>query len=113
VHSVADTTVRLLTEWSMIKTNLEDFQGNNWNVYEGNMYTEYSKVAYEQFSSAVNWGRFLMFVGFSVSFCTYALERDVPVAANSVMEWTCQVVEEDLAKFFGTNGGWVSVFVLE
>ncbi len=72
------------------------------------MYTEFSKVAYEQFNTTVSWGRFMMFIGFSVSFCTYALERDVPVAANSVMEWTCQVVEEDLAKFFLTNGGWVS-----
>lgn len=108
VHFVVDTTVKLLTDWNMIKTNLDDFHRHNWNVYDGNMYTEFSKVAYEQFSGTVSWGRFIMFIGFSVSFCTYALDRDVPVAANTVMEWTCQVVEEDLAKFFLSNGGWVS-----
>ena len=108
VYLVAERIVGVLKEWNVLRTNLDDFRKQRWNVYDGNMYTEFSKVTYEMFSETVNWGRVLVFLGFSVSFTTYLLEQDIPTAANSIMEWTCQVVEEDLAKFFISNGGWVS-----
>lgn len=112
VYRLCRSMVDLLRERSIISINLEDFIKQNWNVHAGNMYTEFSRVAYETFSDATNWGRIFVFLGFAVSFSIYLINRQVPSAADSVMEWCCQVVEEDLAKFFTANGGWVSMLVL-
>ena len=108
IYRLSKCMVDLLVERNIIPINLEDFTKQKWNVHAGNMYTEFSRVAYETFSDATNWGRIFVFLGFSVSFSIYLINRQVPNAASSVLEWCCQVVEEDLAKFFTANGGWVS-----
>ena len=109
VRKVSGLIVEFIKETEQISLNLETFnQQEGWNLHAGNIYTEFSKVALETFKSAVNWGRILMFLGFAASFTVY-LEKDVLLgSADSVLQWTCQVVEEDLGEYITSHGGWVS-----
>ncbi len=109
VKNVSRLIVELITETEQISLNLETFsQQDGWNLHAGNVYTEFSKVAIDTFKSAVNWGRIIMFLGFAVSFTVY-LEEDIMLGSTeSVLQWTCQVVEEDLGEFMSSHGGWVS-----
>lgn len=108
VHLVAERMVGVIKEWNIVRANLEDYRNQRWDLYEGNMNSEFNKVTYELFSESVNWGRVIAFIGFSVSFTKYLVEQDVRTPAESVMEWTRLVIEEDLARYFISNGGWVS-----
>ena len=108
IYRLSKCMVELLVERNILEINLEDFRKQSWNLHAGNMYSEYSRVAFETFSEVINWGRIFVFLGFSISFSIHLMDLHIPSAANSVMEWSCQVVEEDLAKFFTANGGWVS-----
>ena len=108
VRKVAQLIVEFLTMTDQLDINMESFTEQKWNLHAGNMHSEYCKVATETFRTDINWGRILMFLGFAVSFAVYLEEGTVVGSADSVMEWTCQVVEEELGAFFTTNQGWVS-----
>ena len=112
IYDITKMVVHLVGKWNSIKSCLEDFRRNNWKLDVGNVHMEFSKVAYELFSNKKSWSHFTLFVGFAVSFAIYLLEHEVPVATSVVIEWTCQLVEEDLAKFFSSNGGWVGTPVI-
>ena len=109
VKRVSGLLVTFIKETDQITVNLDNFaKQEGWNVHAGTVYTEFSKVASETFKSATNWGRILMFLGFAVSYTVY-LEKDIMVgSADSVLQWTCQVVEEDLREYIASHGGWVS-----
>lgn len=108
VRKLSHLIVEFLTETDQLAVNMESFTEQKWNLHGGNMHSEFSKVAYETFRGDTNWGRILMFFGFAVSFSVYLEEGIVVGAADSVLEWTCQVVEEDLGAFYTSHQGWVS-----
>ncbi len=113
VKLVKETTVliiQMLRETNTISINLEDFRNLNWNLHAGNTYAEFSRVAQETFSDSINWGRVLVFLGFCVSYSLYLEKLKVAGGSleESVMEWTCQVIREDLGQFYLSHGGWVS-----
>jgi len=108
IYEIARMVVHLVGKWNSIKSCLDDFHRNKWKLDVSNVHMEFSKVAYELFSKKKSWSHFTLFVGFAVGFAIYLVEHEVPVATSIVIEWTCQLIEEDLAKFFSTNGGWVS-----
>lgn len=108
VRRVAQQIVEFLTLTDQLDVNMESFTKEKWNLHAGNMHSEFYKVFHETFRTDINWGRILMFVGFAVSFSVHLEEGTVPGAADSVLEWSCQIVEEDLGAFFVANKGWVS-----
>lgn len=108
VRRVSFLLVEFIRNTEQLSMNLKNFVEEEWNLHAGNMHMEFSKVAYETFREAANWGRVAMFLGFAVSFAVY-LERGIVVgSADSVMEWTCQVVEENVGHFYTSHEGWVS-----
>ena len=109
VTKLSQLIVQFTKETNQLSANLDQFEEQQWNIHGGNMHMEFSKVALETFREATNWGRVLMFLGFAVSFSVYLEQDRVVGASDSVLEWTCQLVEEELAEFFITHGGWVSV----
>lgn len=108
VRKVSDLIVQFIRETDQLAVNIDSFTEQKWNLHGGNMHSEFSKVAQETFKGDTNWGRILMFFGFAVSFSVYLEQGIVPGAADSVMEWTCQLVEEELGKFYTAHQGWVS-----
>ena len=112
VNRVAKLLLDMIKKTNQVSVNLEDFTRQKWTLHVGNLYTEYSKVSYEVFKDDINWGRVSIFLGFSVSFAIYVDQQNIPGSANSVLEWACQVVEEDLGRFFLSNQGWVSAMLL-
>ena len=40
-------------------------------------------------------------------FSSNLVEHKVPVAISINIDWICEMVEENLVKFFSSNGGWV------
>lgn len=110
VRKVSRLIVEFIVETEQVSLNLKTFnqQEEGWNLHAGNVYTEFSKVAMETFKSAVNWGRIIMFLGFAASFTIY-LEKDKLLSSgDSVLQWTCQLLEEDLGEYISNHGGWVS-----
>lgn len=112
VRKVVHHMVQFIVETEQVSGNLDSFLKQEWAVDAGNMHMEFSRVAYGTFKESTNWGRVVMFVGFAVSFSMYLEQGTAVGSANSVMEWTCQVVEEDLGQFFISHHGWVSMYVL-
>lgn len=108
VKRVAHLIVEFLTETEQLAATMESFTEQKWNLHGGNIHSAFSKVAQETFRENTNWGRILMFLGFAASFSVYLEQGIVVGAADSVMEWTCQVVEEDLGSFYTSHQGWVS-----
>lgn len=106
VRKVSDLIVQFIRETDQLAVNIDSFTEQKWNLHGGNMHSEFSKVAQETFKGDTNWGRILMFFGFAVSFSVYLEQGIVPGAADSVMEWTCQLVEEELGKFYTAHQGW-------
>lgn len=109
VKRASTLIVDFIKETEQISNNMDVFTGQEeWNLNAGNVYMEFSKVATETFKSTVNWGRIVMFLGFAVSFSLY-LEQDIMVGSpDSVLQWTGQVLEEDVGEFITSHGGWVS-----
>ena len=109
IERVSDLIVQFIKETDQVTMNLDTFQQKNWNLHSSNVYREFSKVASKMFKEAINWGRVIMFLGFAVSFSIH-LEQDIMVGATeSVLQWTGQVLEEDLGDFIKAHGGWVSI----
>ena len=109
IKRVSGLIVQFLKETDQVTMNLDTFaQQDSWNLHTSNVYREFSEVASKTFKEAINWGRVIMFLGFAVSFSIY-LEQDIMVGATeSVLQWTGQVLEEDLGEFIKAHGGWVS-----
>lgn len=108
VIKVSHLMVEFLRETDQLSVNLDSFVEQNWNLHGGNIHSEFSKVVQTTFRGDTNWGRVLMFFGFAVSFSVYLEQGVVVGAADSVLEWTCQVVKEELGKFYTLHQGWVS-----
>lgn len=108
VSKVSHLMVEFIRETDQLSVNLVSFSEQKWSLHGGNMHSEFSKVAQETFRGDTNWGRVLMFFGFAVSFSVYLEQGVVVGAADSVLEWTCQLVEEELGKFYRSHEGWVS-----
>ena len=108
VRKVSHLIVQFITETDQLTINLQDFTRQKWSLHGGNMHSEFCKVAQETFRDNLNWGRIIMFLGFAVSFSVYLEEGIVGTAADSVLEWTHQLVEEDLGHFYCSHQGWVS-----
>jgi hypothetical protein len=108
VEKASHLMVEFLTLTNQVEDNIQSFIEQKWNLHGGNMHSEFSKVAYQTFRADINWGRILMFFGFAVSFSAYLEQGVVVGASDSVLEWTCQVVEEDLGAFYTSHQGWVS-----
>lgn len=108
IRKVSHLIVQFIRETDQLSANLDSFseEEQKWHLHSGNMHSEFSKVTSNTFDGKTNWGRVLMFFGFSVSFSVYLEQGIVVGAADSVLEWTCQVVEEDLAEFFLAHQGW-------
>lgn len=108
VRKVSHLLVEFIRETDQLAQHIDSFSEQKWDLHEGNMHTEFSKVAQETFRADINWGRVLMFISFAVGFSVYLEQGLVVGAADSVLEWTCQVVEEELGQFYTAHQGWVS-----
>lgn len=108
VKKVVYHLVTFIRETNQVPSNLDSFLEEKWTLRADNIHMEFSRVAYETFRDSTNWGRVIMFLGFAVSFAVYLEQGLVVGSAESVLEWTCQVVEENLGEFYTSNGGWVS-----
>lgn len=106
VRKVSHLIVQFITETDQLTVNLQDFTQQKWSLHGGNMHSEFSKVAQETFKDTINWGRIIMFLGFAISFSVFLEEGIVRAAADSVLEWTHQLVEEDLGHFYCSHQGW-------
>lgn len=100
--------VEFIRETDQVSSNMETFLQQKWALDASNMHIEFSRVVYQTFLDSTNWGRVIMFIGFAVSFAVYLEQGAVAGAADSVVEWTCQVIEEDLGQYFSSHEGWVS-----
>lgn len=109
VRKLVHYLVEFIKETEQVPSNLDTFVEQKWSLDASNMHMEFSRVAYETFKEQIHWGRVIMFLGFAVSFAVYLENGAVVGSAESVLEWTCQVIEEDLGQFFTSQQGWVSV----
>lgn len=110
IQRVIHLLVNFIREHKHIDINLEDFCKKKWAVHAGTMYSEFTRVVQTLFSEKKHWGRVIMFLGFAVSFAIYLEDQMVQNCTDSVLEWTCQVIEEDLGHFYLDNNGWVSIY---
>jgi len=113
VRKLSYHLVEIIRQTEQISFNLDSFVEQRWELHAGNIYMEFSKVALETFKEKPNWGRVITFLGFAVSFVEHLEEGIVVGAAESILEWTAQVIEEDLGQFFSLNNGWVSYATLQ
>lgn len=109
VRKLAYLIIQFIRETEQVAGNLKTFKEEQWHLHAGNVHMEFSRVAYETFKENPNWGRVIMFLGFAVSYSVYLEQGLVVGSADSVLEWTCQVVEEELGPFYTSYGGWVRI----
>ena len=107
VKRIANLIVELIVETDQISLNMDAFTKERWNLHIGSVHSQFGKVAAETFRDEINWGRILTFLGFAVSFSLF-LEKELMLdsAEESVLQWTCQVVEEKLQEYIFSHGGW-------
>ena len=79
-----------------------------WEVSDNNVDAEFKKVVNQTFDEEVTWGNVIGFLGFALGFSIFIHNKGMRRAVISVAEWTKQVIEEDIGKFFIDNRGWVS-----
>ena len=75
------------------------------NYDDTNLHAFFLDVEADLFKDNINWGRVIAFFRFAVEF---AVMLNADKMVDSVLEWTCQTVEEKLETFYSTNNGWVS-----
>lgn len=96
--------VEIIGDTDQVPNNLDSFQ--DWKLDAGSIHTEFSRVANATFKKNTNWGRVIMFLGFAVSFAVHLEQGIVVGSADSVLGWTCQVIDEDLEHFYTSHQGW-------
>ena len=78
-----------------------------WEVSENNVDAEFKKVVNQTFDESVTWGSVIGFLGFALGFSIFIHNKGMKRAVISVAEWTKQVIEDDIGRFFIEHNGWV------
>ena len=79
-----------------------------WEVSDNNVDAEFKKVVNQTFDENVTWGNVIGFLGFALGFSIFIHNKGMKRAVVSVAEWTKQVIEDDIGRFFLEHNGWVS-----
>ena len=79
-----------------------------WEVSDNNVDAEFKKVVNQTFDENVTWGNVIGFLGFALGFSIFIYNKGMKRAVVSVAEWTKQVIEDDIGRFFLEHDGWVS-----
>lgn len=80
----------------------------SWEVSENNVDAEFKKVVNQTFDESVTWGSVIGFLGFALGFSIFIHNKGMKRAVISVTEWTQQVIEDNIGRFFIEHNGWVS-----
>ena len=95
-----------------VDSHLRGIETAGWDVSDNNVYVEFKKVVNETFDGSVTWGGVIGFLGFALGFSVFIYNKGMRRAVISVVEWTKQVIEDDIGSFFLRNNGWVSESVI-
>ena len=114
VEKAADRVRQLIKDPNQPKPpSLADLASQRWIIHAGNVHSEYTHVAQQLFSDGVNWGRVIAFLGFSATYCLYAIQQGVQESiVESVTAWAVLFLEQELRDWFRQHS-WVSGDCLE
>lgn len=82
-----------------------------WLIHSGNVYSEYMQLSQQLFQDGINWGRLVAFIGFTSTYCVYAMQQGIQeTIVESVAAWMVQVLTQDQADWFEKHS-WVSLTI--
>ena len=110
VETATDQMTRVIhnTPTIAVEKGIREFKVAGWEVNGDNMEEEFREVERRTFADGIHWGRVIAFLAFSVSFAAYVSSRGISGGAQSVFEWTNQVLDGTLGEFMKKENGWVS-----
>ena len=108
VERMADVIKKLIKEAPSEFPSVAELTEQQWVIHAGNVHSEYMHLAHQLFEDNVNWGRIIAFIGFSATYCLYAMQRGIQeTIVESVCAWMVQVLQQDLREWFHQHS-WVS-----
>ena len=108
VEKVAELIRRVIKTSPSELPSVRQLAEERWVIHAGNVYSEYMQLSQQLFHDGINWGRLVAYVGFTATYCLYAMQLGVPESVvESVAAWMVQVLGRDHVEWFNQHS-WVS-----
>ena len=108
VERTAELIKKVIKSSPMELPTVTQLAQEHWIINAGNVYSEYMQLSQQLFQDGINWGRLIAFIGFTSTYCLYALEQGIPDSiVESVAAWMVQVLGRDHVEWFRQHS-WVS-----
>ncbi len=108
VERTAELIKRVIKNSPMELPTVAQLAQEHWLIHAGNVYSEYMQLSQQLFQDGINWGRLIAFIGFTSTYCLYAMEQGIQDSiVESVAAWMVQVLGRDHVEWFQQHS-WVS-----
>ena len=108
VERIADMIKEVIKGSTTELPTVSQLTEEQWVIHAGNVHTEYLHLSHQLFQSGVNWGRIVAFIGFTSTYCLYAIQRGIQeTIVESIAAWMVQVLRQELNEWFHQHS-WVS-----
>ncbi len=108
VERVAELIRRVIKTSPSELPSVRQLAEEQWTIHAGNVYSEYMQLSQQLFQDGINWGRLVAYVGFTSTYCLYAMQRGIQESiVESVAAWMVQVLGRDHVDWFNQHS-WVS-----
>lgn len=82
------------------------------HITENTAYPMFRTVVDEIFNGGINWGRIVALFSFGGSLATACMKKDLPQLIDSIIEWIALYIDQNLATWIESHGGWVSKYLI-